>query len=97
MSDDVFVRIEGRVEWEDFINEDEEWECTKCSACCRSISKILPEFDRGDGVCKNLTSENLCGIYNKRPEVCRFDNWPMSDKGKAGCCAILFNQIWGDH
>jgi hypothetical protein len=32
----------------------------------------LAPFDRGDGVCINL-SGNLCRIYQDRPEICRVD------------------------
>ena len=27
-------------------------------------------FDRGDGVCENLTDNNLCKIYSNRPKFC---------------------------
>ena len=48
--------------------------CTKCGECCRHIGRIpeLAGFDRGDGVCIHL-NENLCQIYDTRPDVCRVD------------------------
>lgn len=30
----------------------------------------LAHLDRGDGVCRNLTSNNLCSVYEDRPDVC---------------------------
>lgn len=46
--------------------------CDRCGLCCRNIGGIpqLSQFDRGDGVCCHLTGENLCDIYENRPEVC---------------------------
>lgn len=32
-----------------------------------------PELDRGDGACINLTEDNLCSIYEDRPDFCRLD------------------------
>jgi Fe-S-cluster containining protein len=51
------------------------FECSRCGACCRDVSS-LPDpgaYDRGDGVCRHLTPENLCEIYASRPQVCRVD------------------------
>ena len=50
------------------------FECKKCGACCRSLalSPIYASLDRGDGVCRFL-SGNLCGIYDRRPLLCRVD------------------------
>lgn len=31
------------------------------------------ELDRGDGVCKHLTADNLCSIYTTRPLFCNVD------------------------
>ncbi|WP_083919141.1 YkgJ family cysteine cluster protein [Hydrogenovibrio halophilus] len=49
--------------------------CTYCGQCCKHISHIkeLSSFDIGNGVCKHLTEENLCAIYEERPEVCQTD------------------------
>lgn len=48
------------------------FECDRCGLCCRLIGNVpqLMHFDRGDGVCVHLTPENLCDIYEGRPEVC---------------------------
>jgi len=32
-----------------------------------------PELDRGDGACKHLTEDNLCSIYEDRPDFCRLN------------------------
>lgn len=48
------------------------FECDKCGLCCRRVGRFpfMKEYDRGDGVCKHLTDDNLCAIYEDRPEVC---------------------------
>lgn len=33
----------------------------------------MKEYDRGDGVCKHLTQDNLCAIYENRPVICNTD------------------------
>jgi hypothetical protein len=52
-----------------------KFECDKCGICCRNIrlSDLSSDFDRGDGVCKHLTAENLCEIYSERPIFCNVD------------------------
>lgn len=49
--------------------------CDRCGECCRNLDKspLYAELDRGDGVCKYLVG-NLCGIYEKRPLICRVDS-----------------------
>ena len=49
------------------------FDCTKCGACCKHISKVLPEYDKGNGICWNLTEDNLCAIYEIRPFICNVD------------------------
>lgn len=46
--------------------------CERCGECCRHIDLLdeMKTFDRGDGVCKHLTAENLCEIYSERPPLC---------------------------
>lgn len=46
--------------------------CDCCSECCRHIDEVpyLLGFDRGDGVCKFLNTDNKCSIYKIRPNVC---------------------------
>lgn len=46
--------------------------CDKCGLCCRHIDLIpqLKKYDLGNGRCINLTVDNLCAIYDKRPEIC---------------------------
>lgn len=46
--------------------------CERCGACCRHVDLIdeMKSFNRGDGVCKHLTADNLCEIYPNRPPIC---------------------------
>ncbi len=45
-------------------------ECTRCGACCvapdiSSMGKPLGER------CPHLTADNLCAVYENRPQICR--------------------------
>ena len=46
--------------------------CERCGSCCRHVDLLdeMKTFDRGDGVCKHLTADNLCEIYSERPPLC---------------------------
>ena len=46
--------------------------CERCGRCCRHVNSVdeMKNFDRGDGVCKFLSAENLCEIYSTRPPLC---------------------------
>lgn len=52
-----------------------KFHCDCCGLCCRHInrSSLLKNFDRGDGVCKFLSEENLCRIYAHRPDFCNVE------------------------
>ena len=46
-------------------------DCKNCKAyCCRKIGLLNKDLDRGDCVCKYLTKDNKCAIYEDRPELC---------------------------
>ena len=51
------------------------FKCDCCGLCCRSLKKVpaLANFDRGDGVYIHLRDDNLCSIYEHRPEICNVD------------------------
>lgn len=53
----------------------EHFKCDCCGLCCRSLKKVpaLASFDRGDGVCIHLRADNLCSIYDHRPEICNVE------------------------
>lgn len=46
--------------------------CKMCGACCRHVNilKEMQKYDRGDGVCVHLRTDNRCEIYKKRPNIC---------------------------
>jgi hypothetical protein len=46
-----------------------DFPCVQCGNCCRSIGRILPEYDRGNGTCRYLEG-NLCAVYDRRPDIC---------------------------
>lgn len=48
------------------------FECDKCGICCKHIDNIpqLKSFDMGNGRCKFLLDNNLCEIYEHRPDIC---------------------------
>ena len=49
--------------------------CDQCGLCCRMLACVpqLAAFDRGDGVCRHLTENNLCEIYDSRPDICNVE------------------------
>ena len=62
------------------MSTDVGFDCSKCGLCCRCLANNprikgtkLEKWDRGDGVCKHLTKDNLCDIYDKRPDICNVD------------------------
>jgi Fe-S-cluster containining protein len=46
--------------------------CDKCGICCNHINEIpeLHSFDSGNGRCIHLLDNNLCEIYETRPDIC---------------------------
>ena len=45
-------------------------ECSRCGACC--IGADITALGKPVGVrCQHLTRDNLCAIYDHRPDVCR--------------------------
>lgn len=72
-----------------------KWKCWKCGACCRVAGFIDKEFDRGDGVCKALDSDNECTIYPYRPEVCRVGP-ERTDDELFTACRRLEDFVYGE-
>ena len=54
-----------------------QFSCDRCGICCKFLTNNKEAraagLDRGDGVCKHLTADNLCDIYDSRPLMCRVD------------------------
>ena len=48
------------------------YDCKRCGMCCRRVDLVpgMELYNRGDGVCKHLQDDNLCAIYEKRPDLC---------------------------
>jgi Fe-S-cluster containining protein len=45
-------------------------ECTRCGACC--VAPDIAGLDKPLGIrCRHLGDDNLCGIYEDRPQICR--------------------------
>lgn len=45
-------------------------ECTLCGACC--VAPDIAALDKPVGMrCPHLTVDNLCGVYERRPQICR--------------------------
>ena len=49
-----------------------QYDCKRCGSCCRNVNlcEEMKMLDRGDGICKHLNENNLCRIYDKRPNLC---------------------------
>lgn len=44
--------------------------CTLCGACC--VAPDIAALDKPLGQrCPHLTAENLCAVYETRPQICR--------------------------
>ncbi|WP_428830049.1 YkgJ family cysteine cluster protein [Aeromonas media] len=55
--------------------------CNKCGQCCRNVgmSELTTFLDRIDSVCHHFNEmKNICSIYEKRPLVCRVENFYTS-------------------
>ncbi|MBX5482375.1 MAG: YkgJ family cysteine cluster protein [Myxococcaceae bacterium] len=45
-------------------------ECTRCGACC--VAPDIAALNKPVGLrCPHLTDDNLCAIYERRPQICR--------------------------
>ena len=56
-------------------------ECTRCGACC--VAPDIAALDKPLGMrCPHLTADNLCGVYERRPQVCR-------DYGADEVCRVI--------
>lgn len=45
-------------------------DCTLCGACC--VAPDIAALDKPLGLrCPHLQDDNLCGIYDRRPQICR--------------------------
>lgn len=45
-------------------------ECSKCGACC--VAPDIAALDKPLGLrCPHLAPDNLCRVYDRRPQVCR--------------------------
>ena len=45
-------------------------ECTRCGACC--VAPDISSLGKPLGVrCEHLTADNLCAVYENRPQICR--------------------------
>lgn len=45
-------------------------ECTRCGACC--VAPDIAALDKPVGMrCPHLTADNLCAVYDRRPQICR--------------------------
>lgn len=53
----------------------------------------MKTFNRGDGVCKHLTADNLCAIYSERPPLCNGEQ--VYKKFFSGITVEEFHQIVG--
>lgn len=80
----------------EFLDDEGNWICTMCGACCLMGPLMFPEheisdWDRGDGGCKNLNSRMRCRIYEDRPSICktRVNSPNATELERAFACAGL--------
>jgi|10_taG_2_1085330.scaffolds.fasta_scaffold02032_2 hypothetical protein len=66
--------------------------CNQCGACCRAANPFT-----GRGRCPELGEDNLCKIYETRPDICRVEkvwmkyglSWEEYEKMALEACALL--------
>jgi len=61
--------------------------CSGCGSCCKRIKYVVEGLNLKDkssplyfpygwnehGICENLSSENKCKVYDKRPLICNIE------------------------
>lgn len=64
------------------------FQCDRCGECCRHIGvfPFMRKYDRGDGVCVHLTGDNLCDIYDERPDFC--DTYKLYERIYSGSMSL---------
>lgn len=86
---------------DDFLDENGQWVCIQCGACCLVGPAAFPEhpllskWNRGDGGCKKLTNSLRCSIYECRPDICntRVNSPDATEVERAMACAALRDAI----
>lgn len=73
----------------------DKFECWKCGACCRLVGFKAPELDRGDKACIHLTEDNLCEIYEDRPDFCHLN--PSRDPKEQTAWCKLQEANWPEY
>jgi len=63
-------------------DEEVKFQCSKCGICCRKAAELGVMPDRGDGACIHLDHNNLCTIYDTRPELCNLDRMYLKHKAE---------------
>jgi hypothetical protein len=64
------IAVGARHGTRELLQMDHAMECSRCGACC--VAPDIAALDKPLGVrCPHLTAENLCAVYDRRPEICR--------------------------
>ena len=50
-----------------------DFPCTKCGACCMKAGELGFMPSKEDGSCIHLNEDNICDIYDTRPDICRIE------------------------
>ena len=79
--------IDGAIHSTESGCEPKKWICQKCGSCCKVAGYIEDRLNRGDGVCKHLDKNNMCEIYETRPDMCR--TWHGDDQARNVACNYL--------
>ena len=82
---------------DEFLDDNGEWQCTSCGACCEDVRWCLPEWMvEGTTRCKYLLDDKRCEIYETRPWVCDMKSFrSMPAKYVAKGCAYMRNKFYG--
>lgn len=81
----------------DFLDENGNWKCIQCGACCKNVKALLPDFALPDGRCSKLGEDNRCSIYDNRPEVCKMSFFGDVKRMNQVYLARLCNDVRGKY
>ena len=65
----------GLIQWEVWrhIKNNMKFPCTKCGACCMKAGELGFMPAKEDGSCIHLNKDNMCDIYDERPDICSIE------------------------
>jgi len=81
-----------------------KFSCTLCGKCCfvsqKAFKEVFEKFNwkvKEDGACIHLAKDKKCGIYDKRPLICRLYPFQINPEDLAkGDVDLHADRLWID-